>query len=362
MVHGNVHPGTTLIADDGRVVLADARADSADNVEGDIRAVGGLLYFALTARWPHDEVGESALADANRDATGALAAPRQIRAGVPAYLDDLTMDLLDKRVQTPAADALTAELGRLDASDDDYDDVGPLRFAQSSSSEPSRSTNKIVIGVVALVVIAIVGLVFGIRAITSSSAPKPTSTAPAQAGNAPNDSSTDTAAPAPTPTKIPLNASMVRIVDPPQGTRDQQDEAGKTVDGDPNTGWTTHRFNQPKFGNLKPGMGLLINLGSARSLSEVRVETSSTGVGMEIRAGSSAFSDSSAGDQQVVNTYKRLGDSDAEDRSDGTNRVFSVFDPNTKYQYVLVWITELPKADDGDRYQIGVNEVSVYGY
>ena len=41
MVHGNVHPGTTLIADDGRVVLADARADSADSAETDIRAVGG---------------------------------------------------------------------------------------------------------------------------------------------------------------------------------------------------------------------------------------------------------------------------------------------------------------------------------
>src|SRR3954470_15860989 len=31
MVHGNVHPGSVLIAYDGRVVLADARADSADS-------------------------------------------------------------------------------------------------------------------------------------------------------------------------------------------------------------------------------------------------------------------------------------------------------------------------------------------
>ncbi len=37
MAHGNVHPGTVLIADDGRVVLADARADDLATAEGDIR-------------------------------------------------------------------------------------------------------------------------------------------------------------------------------------------------------------------------------------------------------------------------------------------------------------------------------------
>src|SRR4051794_36562630 len=80
MVHGNVHPGTTLIGDDGRVVLADARADSADSRESDVRAVGGLLYYALTAHWPHVEIAPSTLPDAARDASGNIAAPRQIRA------------------------------------------------------------------------------------------------------------------------------------------------------------------------------------------------------------------------------------------------------------------------------------------
>src|SRR5262245_17433323 len=147
MVHGNVHPGTTLIADDSRVVLADARADSADTTETDIRAVGGILYYALTAHWPHAEVGRSALPDANRDAAGNLAAPRQTRSGVPAYLDDLTMDLLDRRVAAPEADALAAELARLDAAEEDYEDVGPLRFTQgAATSEPPRSTPKIMVG------------------------------------------------------------------------------------------------------------------------------------------------------------------------------------------------------------------------
>ena len=363
MVHGNVHPGTMLIADDGRVVLADARADSADDVESDIRSVGGILYFALTAHWPHAEAGASALPDGIRDGNGNLATPRQIRAGVPAYLDDLTMDLLDKRVATPEADALAAELARLDDADEEYEEVGPLRFAQSGgSTEPSRSAPKIIVGIAALAIIAIVGLVFGIRAITSSGGATPTKTTHAQAGQSPGATTGDSQAPAPEPKKIPLTAKMVRIVDPPPGDRDDSPEAAYLVDNDPDTVWETHRFNTANFGNLKKGMGVLINLGTPRNVAEVRVETSSGGAAMDVRTGSSDPGDNSAGDKQIVDTYKKLGDNDAESKTDGTNRVFSVFDANTKYQYILVFITELPRADNGDRYQIAVNKVEVYGY
>jgi hypothetical protein len=134
------------------------------------------------------------------------------------------------------------------------------------------------------------------------------------------------------------------------------------VDGDPDTAWQTHQFNTAKFGNLKKGMGVLINLGTPRTLAEVRVETSSPGVGMEIRTGTTDPGDNSNGDKTIVDTYKKLGDDDSDSKTDGTNRVFSVFDSNTKYQYVLVFVTELPRADEGNRFQLSVNEVSVYGY
>jgi hypothetical protein len=360
MVHGNLHPGTVLIGDDGRVVLADARADSADDFETDVRAVGGILYFALTGHWPQSEVGRySALPDANRDATGSPAAPRQIRAGIPAYLDDLTMDLLDRRVAAPEADALTAELARLDASEEEYEDVGPLRFTQNAATEPARSTSKIIIGVGALVVIAVIGLVFGIRAITSSGDPDPTTTTQANAG-AGNGATTDEPTPAPTPKKIPLTGDMVRIVDPPTGDRDDTGEAKYTVDNDSDTAWTTQRFEQANFGNFKPGMGVLINLGSPRSLSEIEVEMSQPGVTMDIRAGTTDPGDTSNGDAKIMQTYKRLGEGDTV--TDGTREVFSPFDPNQKYQYVLVFLTKLPRADEGSGYKVSVNKIEVYGY
>ncbi|MBG0560589.1 protein kinase family protein [Actinoplanes aureus] len=366
MIHGNVHPGSTLIADDGRVVLADARADEADSVESDIRAVGGVLYFALTGHWPHAEVGASALPDANRDSAGNPAAPRQVRAGVPAYLDDLTMDLLDGRVAAPAADALTAELGRLDAAaeDEEFEDVGPLRFVQnpSAATDQIRSTPKILIGVGALVVIAIIGLVFGIRAISNSTQPDTQATAPVNAGVGQGDSQ-DGQAPAPSPTKIALEASMVRMVDPPKGERKDSDQAKFTVDGKADTAWETSRYeNRSNFGNLKPGMGVLINLGAPRNLSEVRVATSTPGATIDVRTGTSDPGDSSTGDKKIVDTYTRLGDEEPEKKA-GTNFVFSGFNPDQKYQYVLVFVSDLPEAEDGrGGYKISVNEIELYGY
>ncbi|HEY7272818.1 MAG TPA: protein kinase family protein [Actinoplanes sp.] len=364
MVHGNVHPGTTLIGDDGRVVLADARVDSADSTETDVRAVGGVLYYALTGRWPHAEAGASALPDATRDGSGTLATPRQVRAGVPAYLDDLTMDLLDTRVAAPEADALTAELARLDAAEDEYEDVGPLRFAQGSTAEPARSTRKIMLGVGTLVVIAIVGLVFGIRAITTSN-DTPTG-APTQAGTstggpAANGATGGDQSQPPQPQKIALTGDMVRIVDPPRGDRSDDGEAKFTVDNDPDTVWETQRFKQSNFGNLKPGMGVLINLGTPRTVADVRVETSAPGVTMDVRTGTSDPGNTSAGDDQIVNTYKKVSDSDSE-KTEGSRKIFDGFDQDVKYQYILVFLTDLPPADDGrGGYKVGVTSIAVYG-
>ena len=372
MIHGNVHPGSVLIADDGRVVLADARADAADSVESDVRSVGGILYFALTGHWPHSEVGGHTLPDANRDSTGNVTAPRQVRAGVPAYLDDLTMDLLDLRVAAPASDALTAELSRLDAAaedDEEFEDVGPLRFVQggaSSSSEQIKSAPKILLGVGALIIIAIVGLVFGIRAINDTGKASDNGNQSTTAGGSTDQGSAD---PGPTPAaeppkKIKVTGDMVRIVDPPPGKRGDRDEAKLVVDGDKDTAWEMSYFlNNPKFGGLKKGMGVLVNLGEPRSISEVHVMTSLSGVGMDLRTGANDPGDNSGGDEKIVQQYKSLSDQDAAgSKSSGTTHVMSVADPDQKHQYILVFLTELPRNEDTPGYQVDVNEIELYGY
>ena len=154
---------------------------------------------------------------------------------------------------------------------------------------------------------------------------------------------------------------MVRIVDPPRGSRTDTGEAKFTVDDNADTAWETQRFKQSNFGNLKAGMGVLINLGTPRTVADVRVETSAPGVTMDVRTGTSDPGDNSAGDDQIVKTYKKVADSDSE-KTDGPLKIFDGFDQDLKYQYILVFLTDLPPADDGrGGYKVSVTSIAVYG-
>ncbi|MBF9130034.1 protein kinase family protein [Plantactinospora sp. S1510] len=371
MVHGNLHPGTVMVGDDGRVVLADARTDGADTPETDVRAVGGVLYYALTGHWPHAEASltsgsgrraRTALPDAVRDASGTIAAPRQVRAGVPAYLDDLTMDLLDSQLPVPSSDVLAAELSRLDAAaGEQYLDSGPLRFTSGDDAGPdlpATGGRRMLIGVAALLVVALVGLLLGINALVggdpaddqTGSSPTPgTTTQPAAAG--------DPDPPTTKPQKVAIKADQVRIIDP-DGTPSELDGAEKVVDGDPNEAWETESYKRSsKFGNNKAGMGVLIDLGEPRAVTSVQVQLSDRGAAAELRSGTQDFAKTSAGDKQLVAAYKLVGNPIEADGS-GSTMTFSSFEPDQTYRYLLLWITELPEVDPG-QFRVGVQEITV---
>lgn len=358
MVHGNIHAGTVLIGTDGRVVLADARAEGDLDPGQDIRAIGAVLYFALTGHWPQAEAGRQKLPDAVRDPNGVLASPRRIRAGVPAYLDELVTDLLDPRVTPPSADLLAAELGRLDAQSEVdgalepgyYDDQeSPLGFGAVPAAEPHRPAGrKVAIGVVALLLVAAAGLYVGIRFVTSAGADGPPATngLPTAGANQTAGAGSEV---------IKLSADQVRVIDP-GGDRTELDGVDKTIDGNLNTGWTTdHYKNNPKFGGLKPGMGILINLKEPRRAS-VEITLSGPGASAQLRTGTADTEPSKAGDQQIMNTYQVGTVTPSELVDHGVKMVFEVSDPA---QYLLFWITSMPKADDG-QYQIGVQEIVLH--
>ncbi|PSK63847.1 putative peptidoglycan biosynthesis protein MviN [Micromonospora sp. MH33] len=369
MVHGNVHPGTVMISDDARVVLADARTDGADSQENDLRAVGGLLYFALTGHWPHGEAplhgataghGRAALPDAVRDAGGAIAAPRQVRAGVPAYLDDLTMDLLDSEIAPPSSDVLSAELNRLDIPADEHflEQAGPLRFTADTEDEPSplaaAGGRKVALGIAGLLAVALVGLLIGISALGGDKDPnkepvaQPSSSAPAGGTSAP-------AAPV-----RKLTIQDVRIIDPDSRKRDELNDVEKVIDGDPNKGWETDTYNSADFSHYKKGMGIWIDLGAPHTVKSIQATLSSTGASAELRAGKGEHESTSAGDKQLVAAYtERIGQ--PFEQHDGTTMTFDGFNPEEKYQYLLFWITELPEKDGGGGWKLGVQEITVQG-
>ena len=90
---------------------------------------------------------------------------------MPAYLDDLTMDLLDPEIAPPSSDVLAAELGRLDIPADEHflNQAGPLRFTADPEEEPSplaaAGGRKVALGIAGLLAVALVGLLIGISAL-----------------------------------------------------------------------------------------------------------------------------------------------------------------------------------------------------
>lgn len=362
MVHGNVHPGTVLVGDDGRVLLADARADDSATPEGDVRAIGAVLYCALTGHWPHAEAGVDRLPDGVRDANGTLASPRQVRGGLPSYLSELATGLLDLRTEPPSAEALTLDLARLDTESNDefFGDGGPLSFATATPARgrdgQSRGAGKVAIGVVALLVIAGGGLLLasklgsGANAQSPNSRPSVTST-----------TSTGPTAPSLEQTPIPASELKVRIIDP-DGHGGERDNVGKALDGDDKTYWKSDWYASPKFGNLKSGMGLLIDLGSERDIANVSVDFLIPGATVEARVGSSdpgASSPTDANDSKLLNQFKPVGT--AGPQVAGATQVFPIGETT---RYVLIWVTSLPPAGNysskSNTYLFGINEVSVY--
>jgi hypothetical protein len=365
MAHGNIHPGTVLVAGDGRVVLADARASEQTTGAGDVRCLGAVLYFGLTGYWPHAEAPcATSLPDAVRDTAGAIAAPRQMRAGVPTYLDDLAMDLLDPRLAPPAADVLSAELSRLDGPSDDhfFDDTGPLRYPGESGGDvdevpahPRDGSRRIAVALAGLVVLALVGTLVGLSLFAGDGdggGPTPGSDA-GPGASATAEAPPDEAAADPRP--IALDAEQVRVVDP-NGKRDELRDVAYVVDGDEDTEWKTHNYrNNPRFGGLKPGMGILIDLGRPRAVTSVRVQFTAAGATTQMRFGTADPGSSPAGDKTIHQTYQSLGEPEIAK----PNWVFGRFDETRKYQYLMVWITQLPA--DGGGFQIGVQEIAVEG-
>ena len=208
-----------------------------------------------------------------------------------------------------------------------------------------RATGKLLAGVLLLAVIAGAGIYAVVRLLSGSSS-TPTD---------PIAEPTPTTLPTVVPQPIPLTPSQVRIVDPPQGDRTELSGVEYLVDGDPSTGWSTDQYVSPEFGHLKPGMGILIDLGAPTRVDAVRVLTTQGGASVALRYGTSDPGNTSEGDGQIATTYSPLGPE--LQKFEGTTITFPVPNEET-VQYLLIWITVLPEVSPGS-YQITVNEVEV---
>jgi hypothetical protein len=102
------------------------------------------------------------------------------------------------------------------------------------------------------------------------------------------------------------------------------------------TAWRTQTYADANFGNLKEGVGLLLDLGASRSVSTVTLDVVGGPIAVELRAGDSASGPASA--------YQRF----AADPSASGSTTLNV-KGGAEHRYWLVWVTKLAAADGGYR-------------
>ena len=119
------------------------------------------------------------------------------------------------------------------------------------------------------------------------------------------------------------------------------------IDGNPATAWHTEWYASASFGGVKPGTGLLLDMGRTVTISAVRLLLGSTpGADFQVRVGAMASS---------------LTDlSSVAHASDAGGQVSLNLTRPARGRYVLIWFTQLPPATSGT-FQASVYNVSLEG-
>ncbi|MFG1927535.1 protein kinase family protein [Cryptosporangium sp. NPDC048952] len=337
--HGNLTPSTVLIGNDDEVTLVDLHLGGPGQQPGDIRALGGLLYAGLTGQWPDVlPPHRTGLPDATR-VDGRMCSPRQIRAGIPGYLDALTMDLLDPAVPPPTAADLASELRRYDVADPALSALAVL--APEPATSGPRWTR---LGVLVVGVLVVLGVIIGVAALglpnfggggDASPSGKPSASASAQQGGG-----------------GPVKVVRATFIDGPGGDFAEDKNVDNAVDGSPGTAWKTDQYKSPKLGQFKPGLGLILDLGGEKSVSSVTIAFDHPGATFELRAGT----EQPSSQPSDIGPYKVISPSQTASAASTTIKL----DKAVSTPFLVVWITDTGTNSDG-KYQVAISEITVKG-
>lgn len=408
--HLRLVPANVVLTSTGGVKILGLATDAAlhevtslDPAADDVRDVGRILYACLVARWP-DSSSEGLLEAPSEN--GRVLRPRQVRAGVPRPLDDLCGRIVNRRelvasgAAAPSAAELSTALSAVLLSTADApaastllgDAPAPAVFGAAADGAPtaalprspdargsSESPEPLVAPAgektaapaaappladtagaapprrrgwsrtlawlaVAVLMIGVAWLAYeigrrGAESQAGGPTPSPTSTSPGT-----------TPAAALQPLAISTVTDFDPVVDGGSGGENSA-EAALAADDDPATVWETEVYhNNPEFGGLKPGVGLLLDLGGQVSVGKVTVSLIGTGTSVELRAapGVDAVPESASG----FDTF--------DEASEAGEQVTLRPGQPVSTRYLLVYLTSLPE-DSPDRYRGRIAEIDVTG-
>lgn len=380
LAHQRLGPSSLVWAKGGTVKITGLAIDAAlqeltpgaEAPVADARALGALCYAALTAYWPGEaDVG---LPPAPRADDGSPVAVRTVRPDVPATVESVTARALGLHYDdTPSLDSpaeIREALSRLPriaplpphpsrpqrgaarTGEWEGSTAAPAASspapAEAASAEgfaagefsrerhrrrPARVVLLSAVGVLVLAATALGAWEIG-RAIDPSGGGNPAASAPPTSGgdrNAPQVVSVD----------------GIKDYDPPATGGDGKahpNEAPNAIDGNVQTLWTTQTYTGANLGQLKPGVGLMLDIGKPAPVGSVHVEVAGQGTTLELYAGN----------RPEINQMRRVASV-----SNASGEAVLKPQQPVKARHLLVWITKLPPVSDG--YQAGVAEIVVRG-
>jgi len=360
--------GVKVIGTGIDAALADVTAD--DPALADTRGLAMLLYAALTRYWPGPGMGSlppAPLAD------GKPCSPHQVCAGVPAGIDEVTCQALfqlERRrgpvLTTPGlfADALfevipapmapppaaapaysfTQDYQQPDSGPAEYGGGGgwgpPPQQQQRRAPRPPRPpgsrtpVSKAVLGLIVLLVLAAIGT--GLYSLSRNKG------GGGSAGPSTSASGQSTS-PAANTVLTPVNAKA----------SDNGFQARGAYATNPANAWHTQFYlNNPVFGGLKTGTGLLLDMGKSVTLSSIQLTfgpTAGANVTIEI------------GNQPGLApgpSFTKI----AKEKNVGSGTQTFQTTTSASGRYVLIWFTKLPPlAGSGNKFEAFVSGAVLHG-
>ncbi|MFK4111933.1 protein kinase family protein [Streptomyces sp. NPDC002176] len=321
----------------------------------DTEAIGALLYAALTQRWPY-ESDAYGLAGLPKDI--GLIAPDQVRAGIHRGLSELAMRALVNdgatasrheaacttpeelvkaigempRVRPPEpAFTRPPEYQRTTYQQGTYGRTSTHPGATQPMAPPppplQSRTGKALKWAVSALLIAALGLgswQLAEALMNRGDNSNDTNTTQTQDGG-------DKGAAKVAPQPVTIQGAQEFVA---EGGAQHPADVAKTYDGDTSTSWRTKSFTQgPEIAPLKPGVGIVYDLGSAKDLDAATIGLRYSGdhTTVDLYTADSA--------PVSLDSMHKVGSSTT---SDSTATVKP--DKPVKARYVLVWLTAVPMS------------------
>lgn len=411
MPHRAINPSTVLVKETGAVRITglgtehalraaapapdpstadDPDLDASNRQAGeqvDVRALGRVLYACLVARWPGGRGFGLPPAPTEH---GRLLRPRQVRAGVARDADRVCDRILGQPPRHHATPLTTPreivdELALVDDEESMLDtevtlggELSMLPVAAGNGSpgashpallptrprpapKPRQTTRlersremarqateghrKLIwLGLVLLVALAtVVAFVVGRQ---SAEDPPAADDAPIGSTNPGDGVEVE-----------PLEVREVLAFDPLSDDGEEYPEnTSRAHDDKSETAWTTSWYTSADFGNLKAGVGLIVDLGTPREVTDVRIEFGDGPTSYQIYTADSGASQPPT-DAPTTDSDAWMPQSDTEQATDQSRYRL---DSSVTTRFVLLWLTKLP-PDDAGTFTGVVNELIVEG-